>query len=196
MPALSMHTSTTPAAIGVSRKVHLSLLYLFLFYPLPSWKGNQLPSFPRSSSCQMNNSNIIHSSLSSSLLYRGKQLVQAQGSSSTENALPTRKHFCSSNETLKIYSVKNLTTFKVHGGAEEAVSRRCPSLSVILFLLCPMHTQDSNLPSPLPCPKGEIQMFAAAHSRSWGVFCNRHLAKPSLFLKILFQQNSTFTFSK
>jgi len=52
------------------------------------------------------NSNIIHSSLSSSLLYSGTKLVWAQGAPSADKALPTGKCFTVPvNETLRFFQV-------------------------------------------------------------------------------------------
>lgn len=74
------------------------------------------------------------------------------------------KGFVPVNETPKIFPVINLRPFQVHGGAEVADDGHCSNLTMISFLLCPIHTQDSKL--GLPLSEGETQKSAAAHSGS------------------------------
>lgn len=192
---LPMHTAL--AAAGVSRRVHLSSPYL-LFYPLSSWKENQFPFF---------HSPLVHIKWIIVISYTILSLLACYARHKT--GVGTQSPFCWQRshwdmvffpvtQTLRFFSVINLSSFKVHGGAEVAASRGWAprsSSSVISFLLCPIHTQHSNLGLPLS-ERREIPRFAAARAGSKGVFCKRQLTKPSLLHKNLFQQSSAFTFSK
>lgn len=120
MPVLlPMPTRTALAAAGLSRRVHLSSPYP-LFYPLSSWKENQFQFF--NSPYQMNNSNIIHNSFSSSLLSREeKRCGHTEPLLLTELSL-LGNVFVPVTGTLRFFSVINLSSFKVHGGAEVAAA--------------------------------------------------------------------------